>query len=41
MSTILTNILAHLTVTGRVRGRQYVPIVGLLEIRVVKISICM
>ena len=41
MSTILTNFLVHLTVTGRVRGRQYVPTLGLLEILVVKISICM
>ena len=34
MSTILTNFFVHLTVTGRVRlrGRQYVLIVGLLEI---------
>ena len=41
MITILTNFVVHLTVTGRVRERQYVLIVGLLEILVVKISICM
>ena len=41
MSNILTNFLVHLAVIGRVRGRQYVLIVGLLEILVVEISIFM